>query len=66
MKKEYNFSKGERGKFFNNEAVLNIPIYLNPKTFSFIENIAKKKNSDLSTIVNELIKTDMQLAECMK
>ena len=66
MKKEYDFSKGERGKFFNKEAVLNIPIYLDAKTFSFIENIAKKKNSDLSAIVNKLIKTDMQIAECIK
>ena len=26
MKKEYNFSKGERGQFFNNDAHFNLPI----------------------------------------
>ena len=30
MKKEYDFSKGERGKFYRPETELNIPIYLEP------------------------------------
>lgn len=30
MKKEYDFSKGERGKFFRPDAELNIPVYLDP------------------------------------
>lgn len=27
MKTEYDFSKGERGKFYNPKAVFNLPIY---------------------------------------
>jgi hypothetical protein len=30
MKKEYDFSKGERGKFFRPDAKLNLPVYLEP------------------------------------
>jgi hypothetical protein len=30
MKKEYDFSKGERGKFYHPDAELSIPIYLEP------------------------------------
>ena len=30
MKKEYNFSKGVRGKFYNPEGKFNLPIYLEP------------------------------------
>ena len=30
MKKEYDFSKGERGKFFRPGARLNLPVYLEP------------------------------------
>ncbi len=30
MKKEYNFSKGERGKFFRPDIQLNVPVYLEP------------------------------------
>jgi len=63
MKKEYDFSKGKKGKFYNEKARLNYPIYLEPKTLSFVENIAEKKNSDISKVVNDLIKTDMKIAE---
>ena len=66
MKKEYNFSEGERGKFYSPDLKLNLPIYLEPETRSFIEKIAKKKKTDLSTVVNDLIKTDMQIAEFVK
>jgi hypothetical protein len=30
MKKEYDFSKGERGKFFRPGVKLNLPVYLEP------------------------------------
>ena len=66
MKKEYDFSKGERGKFYKPNLKLNLPIYLEPKIMTFVKNIAKKKNSDLSTVVNDLIKTDKQLAEVIR
>jgi hypothetical protein len=61
MKKSYDFSNGERGKFYHKDAKLNIPVYLESETLSFIETIAAKKKTDVSTIVNEMLKTDMQL-----
>jgi hypothetical protein len=30
MKKDYDFSKGERGKFYRPDAEISIPIYLEP------------------------------------
>ena len=30
MKKEYDFSKEERGKFYRSDAKLNLPVYLEP------------------------------------
>ena len=65
MQKEYDFSKAERGKFYCPNATLNIPIYLEADTLAFVEVIAKKKQMDLSKVVNELIKSDMQLAKVM-
>jgi hypothetical protein len=61
MEKSYDFSKGERGKFYNKDAKLNIPIYLESENLLFVETIAEKKKTDVSTIVNEMLKTDMQL-----
>ena len=63
MKEEYDFSKGERGKFFYKDAKLNLPIYLEPDTLAFVENIAKRKKLDISKVVDDLIKTDMHIAE---
>lgn len=63
MKKEYDFSKGEKGKFYNKNAKFNLPIYLESETLSFVEKIADKKQSDISTVVNDLLKEDMKIAE---
>jgi len=65
MKREYDFSKGERGKFFQANVTLNIPVYLEPENLAFVEQIAKKKKLDISRVVNELIKSDIQLAKVL-
>lgn len=66
MRKEYDFSKGERGKFYRSDMKLNIPIYLEEDVLAFVEKIALKKGVDRSTVVNELLKGDMKLAEAME
>jgi len=65
MKEEYDFSKGERGKFFQKDIKLNLPVYLEGEIMEFVEKIAKKKNVDVSTIVNQLLRRDMQLSDVM-
>ena len=55
MKNEYNFSGGERGKFYHKDITLNIPIYLNEENFDFVKYMAEKKREDMSTVVNELL-----------
>ena len=66
MKDNYDFSKGERGKFYKKNAKLNLPIYLDNDAFFFVNEIAKKKNKDLSFIVNQLIHSDMKIAETIR
>jgi hypothetical protein len=65
MKNEYDFSGGKRGRFFKPDAEINLPVYLNADVLAFVQNIAKKKNSDVSVVVNQLIHSDMQIAECV-
>ena len=66
MKKEYDFSKGERGKFYRKDLKLNLPVYLDPENLLFVEEIAKNKNSDLSSIVNKLIKENIKLSKVLR
>ena len=63
MKSEYDFTDGERGKFFSKEAEFNLPIYLNKTNFAFIQRIAKRRKEDVSTIVNKLIFSEKKIAE---
>ena len=66
MKKEYDFSKGERGKFYRPGMKLNIPIYLEEDVSVFVEKIASKKGIDRSSVVNELLRGDIRLVEAIE
>ncbi len=66
MKAEYDFSKGERGKFFMADAKLNLPVYLDDEVQEFVARIAEKKRSDVTQVVNDLLRSDMSLAQAMQ
>jgi hypothetical protein len=53
MKKEYDFSKGERGKFFRPNGELNLPVYLEP-------DVAKAFRS--SAAVNEALRSLLRIS----
>ena len=66
MKKEYDFSNAERGKFFNPDAKFNIPIYLDEDVLNYFAKHAESKNVDLNDMVNDLLKKDIALIEGIK
>ena len=66
MKKQYDFSKAERGKFHRTDAKLNIPVYLESEVQDFVDKIAEARQSDTSTVVNELLRSDMDLAKVLR
>jgi hypothetical protein len=43
MQKEYDFSKGKRGKFYHPDAKINLPMYLDPDVADFIKKYLVKK-----------------------
>ena len=63
MKKEYDFSKGERGKFYHKGAKFRLPIYLNLDLQNQIERIARKKRRSFGEIVHGLLKKEVQLMQ---
>jgi hypothetical protein len=62
MKREYDFSKAKRGKFYRPNATFNLPVYLDSDVRRFVEDVAKKRRSDVSTVVNRMLKSDMRRA----
>jgi len=63
MKREYDFSKGEKGKFYRPDAELHVPIYIEPAIMDVLRELSKKKGVDVSIIVNEWIKKDISIVE---
>ncbi len=60
MKREYDFSKGVRGKFYQKGAQLRLPIYLDARLQRQLERLARKKGKDIGEIVNQLVKKEVQ------
>jgi len=63
MKREYDFSKGVRGKFYRKGAELRLPIYLDAKLQQQLERLARKKGKDIGEMVNQLVKKEVDLLE---
>ena len=63
MKDEYDFSKGERGKFFRAEATLVPPIHLDPEILSYLSERAAAQGTSLNVLVNRLLKKDIELIQ---
>ncbi len=66
MREEYDFSKAERGKFYSPNTKLNLPIYLEAEVLDYLSLKAKAKGVELSQMVNDLLKKDIDLIEVIR
>jgi cytidylate kinase len=63
MKREYDFSNAARGKLYRKGAELRLPIYLDAKLQRKLDRLAQKKGWDVSEVVNQLLKKDLDVLE---
>ncbi|MGH8354564.1 MAG: hypothetical protein ACRERY_13725 [Pseudomonas sp.] len=63
MREEYDFSKGERGKFYRPDAKLHLPVYLESDVQTALTALANAKGVDISVLVNDLLKKDIELIQ---
>ena len=66
MKEQYDFSKGDRGKFYRPNSVFKIPVYLDEKVQNYLAANAECKGIDLSDLVNDLLKREIEIIESIK
>jgi len=66
MRKEYDFSKGERGKFYRPEAEFSFPVYLEPDVDDFVNKVADERNIDVQELVNEWLRADIRLVQTVR
>lgn len=60
---EIDFSGGERGKFYRPDAQLLLPIHLEASVQNTLVELANAKGVDLSVLVNDLLKKDIELIQ---
>ena len=63
MKRDSDFSHGERGKFFHPTAELKIPIYLEPEVAAVMQKIATAKGMAMERLVNDWLRKEIALIE---
>ncbi len=66
MKREYDFSKAERGKFYRPNAELRLPIYLSAEVQAYLAERAAQKGIPLSEMVDTMLQKQIQKLESAK
>ena len=61
MKKEYDFSRAERGKFYRKHADVRLPIYLGTRLQKQVEGLATRTGRDMGDLVNQIVEAEMRL-----
>jgi hypothetical protein len=59
MQDEYDFSHGERGKFFHVREEILLPVYLDQSLQLALTDLAKARGVELSVLANTLLKQDI-------
>ena len=65
MKKEYDFTDAEQGKFYRPIEELDIPVYLDKEIRQFFLKTIQNKNGNfsLAKIINSLIRKDIEISK---
>jgi predicted DNA-binding protein len=63
MKKEYDFSKAERGRFYRKGATLRLPIYLDSKLQNQVQDLANRTGRDVADIVKRIVEKEIGLID---
>jgi len=66
MKKDYDFSKGVRGKFYRHNVRLNLPIYLDKDIADFVQKCAERKKVDSQTVVNAMLRGNKEIIQALQ
>ena len=66
MPAEIDFSGGVRGKFYHAGARLNVPVYLDAEVQAYLAAIAERKGIEVSDLVNDLLKKEIDIIETVK
>lgn len=61
MKKEYDFSRAEQGKFYRPIEKIELPVYLDKEVKAFFIKKASQKKVKLEKMVNAILRKEMEM-----
>jgi len=65
MKKEYDFSKAEQGKFAISSKDIEIPVYLKKNIQKELSRIAQARHVGISDIVNNILDKELEIQKSL-
>jgi hypothetical protein len=65
MKKHYDFSKGEKRKFYVPESEIELPVYLNSNNQEYFLKIATEKKITYSKLINNLLSKEKDIVNIL-
>ncbi len=66
MPAEIDFSHAVRGKFYQPNLNLHVPVYLDKDVQDYLTGIATRKGIPISELANDLLKREIQIIEAVK
>lgn len=66
MPAEIDFSKGVRGKFAQPGVTQSLPVYLDAEVQAYLSVRAQARGVEISQLVNELLRKDIELIEAAR
>ena len=66
MPAEIDFSNAAKGKFYQANAKLHLPVYLNADVQDYLAAVALRKGVPLSELANDLLKREIGIIEAVK
>ncbi len=66
MKQEYDFSQGERAKFYRPNAEFSLPVYLESDVDEYISKLAEEQGVSPQHLVNEWLRVNIRLIQSVQ
>ncbi len=66
MKEHYDFSNGEKGKFYIPEDEIELPIYLNSSNQKYFLELANSKKIAMSKLINSILSKDRDIVDLVR
>ncbi len=60
MEKEYDFSPAKRGKFYREDAILQMPIHFDPQVLAYFRALAAERGIQVSELINAALKREVE------